>query len=117
MTEDDFHDVYRRSVSVVVRGAMKRRERSSSTIIAKIFGRLAKNISREPLTGEGSFRYHNALYGDAARGCHHRGDGPDASQRVITNHRQRLGVLSVRLRGATHGVNEPRVRIIGEGGK
>ena len=25
--------------------------------------------------------------------------------------------LSVRLRGATRGVNEPRVRIIGEGGK
>ena len=25
--------------------------------------------------------------------------------------------LSVRLRGETHGVNEPRVRIIGEGGK
>src|SRR6202171_6363108 len=33
------------------------------------------------------------LYGDATRGCHHRGDGPDASQRVISYNRQRLGVL------------------------
>ena len=33
------------------------------------------------------------LTGDAARGCHHRGDGPDASERVIANHRQRRGVL------------------------
>jgi len=50
MTEHDSHDVYRRSVSAVMHRAMKRRERSSSTRIEKIFGRLAKNISREPLT-------------------------------------------------------------------
>jgi hypothetical protein len=37
----------------------------------------------------GSFEYHNTLYGDAARGCHHRGDGPDASQRTISFNRQR----------------------------
>src|SRR6202022_1658686 len=33
------------------------------------------------------------MYGDATRGCHHRGDGPDASQRVISFNRQRVGVL------------------------
>jgi hypothetical protein len=38
------------------------------------------------------------LYGDAARGCHHRGDGPDASQRVISYNRQRLGVLVIEAR-------------------
>jgi hypothetical protein len=37
--------------------------------------------------------YQDILYGDAARGCHHRGDGPDASQRVIANRRQRREVL------------------------
>jgi hypothetical protein len=41
----------------------------------------------------GAFRYHNNLYGDAARGCHHRGDGPDASKPSISFNRQRLGVL------------------------
>ncbi|HEV2027080.1 MAG TPA: hypothetical protein VGS16_00940 [Candidatus Dormibacteraeota bacterium] len=43
----------------------------------------------------GSFRYHNTLHGTVARGCHHRGDGPDASQHVISNNRQRLGVLVI----------------------
>jgi len=33
------------------------------------------------------------LYGVAARGCLHRGDGPDARQRTIATNRQRLGVL------------------------
>jgi len=65
----------------------------------------------------GSFRYHNTLYGDAARGCHHRGDGPDASQRVISNNRQRLGVLVIEGFAAIPvGSMEPRVRITGEGG-
>ena len=33
--------------------------------------------------------YQDKLYGDAARGCHHRGDGPDARQRPISHNRQR----------------------------
>jgi hypothetical protein len=33
--------------------------------------------------------YQHNLYGDAARGCHHRGDGPDASQRTISHNRRR----------------------------
>jgi len=37
--------------------------------------------------------YQHNLYGDAARGCHHRGDGPDASQRDISHNRQCLGDL------------------------
>lgn len=37
--------------------------------------------------------YHNILYGDAARGCHHRGNGPDARKRTTFVSRQRLGVL------------------------
>jgi len=36
--------------TMVAQRAMKRRERSSSTRVKKISGRLAKNISREPLT-------------------------------------------------------------------
>jgi len=41
----------------------------------------------------GCIEYHNNLYGDAARGCHHRGDGPDARERTISISRQRLGIL------------------------
>jgi hypothetical protein len=37
--------------------------------------------------------YQDNLYGDAARGCHHRGDGSDASQRTISHNRQRRGHL------------------------
>jgi hypothetical protein len=40
-------------------------------------------------------RVSNTLYGDAARGCHHRGNGPDARERTISNSRQRLGVLFI----------------------
>jgi len=65
----------------------------------------------------GSFGYHNTLYGDAARGCHHRGDGPDASQRVIANHRQRRGVLVSEAPRRDPWGHELRVRIIGEGGR
>jgi hypothetical protein len=37
--------------------------------------------------------YHNTLYGDAARGCFHRSNGPDARKRTTYVIRQRLGVL------------------------
>jgi hypothetical protein len=37
--------------------------------------------------------YHNTLYGDAARGCLHRGNGPDARNATIFDDRQRLGIL------------------------
>jgi len=33
------------------------------------------------------------LYGDAARGCLHRGNGPDARKATIFDNRQRLGIL------------------------
>ena len=35
------------------------------------------------------------MYGDAARGCHHRGNGPDARQCTISHNRQRLGDLVI----------------------
>jgi hypothetical protein len=54
---------------------------------------LAKKILREGLTRVGFIEYHNNLYGDAARGCHHRGNGPDARMRTIFVSRQRLGAL------------------------
>jgi hypothetical protein len=41
----------------------------------------------------GFIDYHNTLYGDAARGCHHRGNGPDARERTISFNRLRLGIL------------------------
>jgi hypothetical protein len=50
--------------------------------------------------------YQDTLYGDAARGCHHRGDGPDASQRSISHNRQRLGDSAMRLRDETRLVAE-----------
>ena len=43
----------------------------------------------------GFIEYHNTLYGDATRGCHHRGNGPDARKRTIFDIRQRLGVLII----------------------
>ena len=41
----------------------------------------------------GFIEYHNTLYGDATRGCHHRGNGPDARKRTIFDIRRRLGLL------------------------
>ena len=41
----------------------------------------------------GFIEYHNTLYGDATRGCHHRGNGPDARKATIFDNRQRLGIL------------------------
>jgi|SRR5690348_4814690 len=52
-----------------------------------------KKILREGLTQVGFIEYHNNLYGDAPRGCHHRGNGPDTRMRTIFVTRQRLGVL------------------------
>ena len=37
--------------------------------------------------------YQHILYGDAARGCPHRDNGPDARERDISHNRQRLGDL------------------------
>src|SRR6266581_3202714 len=55
--------------------------------------RTKKNLSDLLTKGMQSMYQHN-LYGDAARGCHHRGDGPDACTRTISHDRQRLGDLS-----------------------
>jgi len=84
---------------------------------AKNFANLSqKNISRT-IDVSGFIQVSQHVYGDAARGCHHRGDGPDASQRVISNNRQRLGVLVIEGFAAIPvGSMEPRVRITGEGG-
>jgi hypothetical protein len=38
-----------------------------------------KNLSY-PLTNAMHTMYQDNLYGDAPRGCHHRGNGPDASE-------------------------------------
>src|SRR5579864_3714668 len=60
---------------------------------SEIFHRRAQKNLREGLTRVGFIEYHNNLYGDAARGCHHRGNGPDTRMRTIFVSRQRLGVL------------------------
>jgi len=99
---------------------------------------MKKNLTDLLTWGMQSMYQHN-LYGDAARGCHHRGDGPDASQRSISHNRQRLGDLIEEASrrnplvaeevGAEEIVDdvsqgiparqtmEPRVRITIEGGK
>src|ERR1051326_8731000 len=64
-----------------------------------------KNLSY-PLTNAMHTMYQDTLYGAAARGCHHRCDGPDASQRPISHSRQRREVLLIRSCGDTHGVAE-----------
>src|SRR5712691_640241 len=52
--------------------------------------------SSYPLTNAMHTMYQDSLYGVSACGCHHRGNGPDASQRPIshircgTGHRSRL---------------------------
>ena len=67
--------------------------------------RTKKNLSY-PLTNVMHTMYQDNLYGDAARGCHHRGDGPDASQRPISHNRQRRGTLSLGSCGEARGVAE-----------
>ena len=92
-----------------------------------------------PIDESGLIQVSQQLYGDAARGCHHRGNGPDASQRTISHNRQRLGDLvieaprrspwgyrggkcrRVRTSRLTNTSSPPnhgtdRVRITGEGG-
>src|SRR5713101_5637579 len=62
-----------------------------------LFDRMSreKNLSY-PLTNAIHTMYVDTLYGVSACGCHHRGNGPDASQRPIshigcgTGHRSRL---------------------------
>jgi hypothetical protein len=55
--------------------------------------RTKKNLNDLLTWGMQSMYQHN-LYGDAARGCFHRGDGPDASQRRISHNRRRHEVLN-----------------------
>jgi hypothetical protein len=50
--------------------------------------------------------YQDNLYGDAARGCHHRGDGPDARQLPISHNRQRRERLVSKASRRTRGVAE-----------
>jgi len=64
-----------------------------------------KNLSY-PLTNAMHTMYQDTLYGAAARGCHHRGDGPDASQRPISHSRQRREDHLIGSCGDTHGVAE-----------
>ena len=54
--------------------------------------RMKKNLTHL-LTGWMQSLYQHILYGDAARGCPHRGNGPDARERDISHNRQRLGDL------------------------
>src|ERR1700730_2707173 len=51
-----------------------------------------KNLTN-PLDVRVSVRYENNLYGDATRGCHHRGNGSDACAQPISHNRQRHGAL------------------------
>jgi hypothetical protein len=51
-------------------------------------------------------RVSNNLYGDAARGCLHSGNGPDARKRTISKTAYVSESLSVRVRGETDGVAE-----------
>jgi hypothetical protein len=85
MTQDDSHVAYRRSVEEVEVAVI-------ATTSPEISITSRKNLSRG-LTSAGFIEYHNTLYGDAARGCHHRGNRPDARERTIWISRQRLGVL------------------------
>jgi hypothetical protein len=56
-----------------------------STRIAKKFRTTReKNLART-IDVRGFIQVNNNMYGDAARGCHHRGDGPDSSQRTISD--------------------------------
>lgn len=101
MSEDDFHRAYGRSLCDVIVGRVTSRRRRvdgpSTVIITTTSSKISttspeKNL-RGALTCKGFIEYHNDLYGDAARGCHHRGNGPDARERTIFVIRQRLGVL------------------------
>ena len=49
--------------------------------------RTKKNLN-DLLTWGMQSMYQNNLYGDAARDCFHRSDGPDASQRRISHNRR-----------------------------
>src|SRR5437762_3510767 len=61
-----------------------------------LFARMSceKNLSY-PLTNAMHTMYQDSLDGVSARDCHHRGNGPDASQRSISHSRQCREVLLV----------------------
>jgi len=71
--------------------------RRRDDVALALFERMSreKNLSY-PLTNAMHTMYQDTLYGVSACGCHHRGNGPDASQRPIshnrcgTGHRSRL---------------------------
>jgi hypothetical protein len=87
-----------------------------------IFHRLCEKIFREALTRAGFIEYHSTLYGDAARGCHHRGDGPGTRKASIRltanvsesssmrgsrrNQMERIGSTSLGEGGKHHGSEE-----------
>src|SRR5689334_2756445 len=87
MTEDDSHSIYRRSVEM----SSSRRENRD---LRKTFHNPHSKKSSRHIDVSGVDRVSNALYGDAARGCHHSDNGPDARKRTISINRQRLGVLN-----------------------
>src|SRR2546429_8911291 len=62
-----------------------------------------KNLSY-PLTNAMHTMYQDTLYGVSARDCHHRGNGPDASQRPISHSRQCREGFFARSCGETRGV-------------
>jgi len=89
--------LYRRSVAVVVIASSSRRHRvflgHHRVVIASRRRAIFEKKSSRGIDASGVDRVSNKLYGDAARGCHHRGNGPDARKRTISISRQRLGVL------------------------
>jgi hypothetical protein len=82
--------------------------------ITKNFNNALQKKSARGIDVSGVHRVSQHLYGDAARGCLHRGNGPDATEWTISSHRQRLGILiNEGVRGEARGVaEEVRVGVI-----
>ena len=71
--------------------------------------RTKKNLSY-PLTNVMHTMYLVTLYGDAARGRYHSGDGPDSAQRPISHNRQRREGLVIGARRRNPWVTEEVVQ-------
>jgi len=69
---------------------MRRRDGVALGYFASMFCK--KNLSY-PLTNVMHTMYQDSLDGVSARDCHHRGNGPDASQQPISHSRQCREVL------------------------
>src|SRR5689334_422971 len=64
-----------------------------TTTSARISTTLTEKNSSRCIDVSGVDRVSHALCGDAARGCHHSGNGPDARKRTTSISRQCLGAL------------------------